>query len=100
MNDRLVRRRPPFVVVGWAAVLAITVGLGVLGQGGEAVVVPPVATPVASVAGPAATGAAALPGRPPKRPMATRPPIGEDGVMGGLVFGTAWTWLRQPTSER
>jgi hypothetical protein len=27
------------------------------------------------------------------RPAPTRPPIGEDGVMGGLVFGTAFGWL-------
>jgi hypothetical protein len=30
---------------------------------------------------------------PLRSPLTTRPPIGEDGVMGGLPFGTAFEWL-------
>ena len=100
MNADRAGRRPPGVVLVWAAVLTVTVGLAIVGQISDG-------TPVAaSLARPGRSAAVstpvppALPARPPSRPMATRPPIGEDGVMGGRVFGTAWGWLQPVAPER
>jgi hypothetical protein len=78
------------MAVAWFGVLVGTIGLGVLGQtrpGADAV--PPEVGAV--VPSPAPTRPTV---RPAVRPAATRPPIGEDGVMGGLPFGTAWLWLK------
>jgi len=101
---RLPVGRSRLLAVAWLCVLVGTIGLGVLGQarpGGDAVppevgaVVPSRATP--TPAGPAP--ARPTPVRPAVDPAPTRPPIGEDGVMGGLPFGTAWLWLeRGPAS--
>jgi hypothetical protein len=97
------------VVVAWVVVLGATIGLGLLGQGTAR----PATT--ASTTGPVAADADAspvtrvappdvAPARPASRDIgrarATRPPIGEDGVMGGLVFGTAWHWLEPVRADR
>ena len=83
------RRGGVIATVAWLTVLGGTVALGVAGRESDdrtAVIAPPPshATPVA------------LPDvarRPLRSPLPTRPPIGEDGIMGGLPFGTAWQWL-------
>jgi hypothetical protein len=100
------RRRPPVVVLAWVAVLGVTVGLGVLGQAGPTPDVAVVATPLGSTVPERGSPAAGI-GQPartttplPRGPLPTRPPIGEDGVMGGLVFGTAWRWLEPPEADR
>lgn len=73
----------------WVAILGATVGLGVLGQGTAD-------TDTARFVAPPASAAAVEPSRTPPTsgPTRTRPPIGEDGIMGGLPFGTAWLWLK------
>jgi hypothetical protein len=85
------RHGPALAVVAWLAVLGGTIALGVAGRASEdrtalvtpePVAVTPTATPFAR---PAST--------PRRSPLPTRPPIGEDGIMGGLPFGTAWQWL-------
>ena len=109
---RLPVGRSRLLAVAWLGVLVGTIGLGVLGQARPvadavppemgAAVVPTRAAPSRAAAA-SATPARATPARPAVgpaiRPAATRPPIGEDGVMGGLPFGTAWLWLeRGPAS--
>ncbi len=76
------------IVVAWAVLLTATVSLGVLGQTEQERTDPP-----ASGAAIVAPSASATVAPTPRRPHATRPPIGEDGVMGGRVFGTAFGWL-------
>ena len=49
--------------------------------------------PVPRLEAAAAPAAEPQPARTPARPRPSRPPIGEDGIMGGLPFGTAWLWL-------
>ena len=76
--------------IAWLAVLGGTVALGVAGRASDdrtAVVapLPSHATPAAAVP--------EVPRKPLRSPLPTRPPIGEDGIMGGLPFGTAWQWL-------
>ena len=100
MNAPRATRRPPGVVLGWVAVIAVTVGLGIVGRAGDGT---PVQASAEWLASPVAVGSPSalnLPARALSRPVATRPPIGEDGVMGGLVFGTAWGWLGTVGPER
>ena len=84
-------RRGGVIATGaWLAVLGGTVALGVAGRASDdrtAVVapLPSHATPAAAVPD--------VPRQPLRSPLPTRPPIGEDGIMGGLPFGTAWQWL-------
>jgi hypothetical protein len=87
-------------VVVWVAVLGVTVGLGIVGQlgGGTATATPPSASAPSAVGEPIVVPAIPAPAdlpvvNRPSRPLPTRPSIGEDGVMGGRVFGTAWQWL-------
>ncbi len=99
------RRGPPGVLLAWACVLVVTVGLGVLGQTGSApATIVAASVPAAPDPAPSASAVEGSPElvsvRPPVRPLATRPPIGEDGVMGGLVFGTAWSWLEPAERDR
>jgi len=93
--ERAGRRRrggPAVAVVAWLAVLGGTIALGVAGRAPEARTAAVTPEPVAATpsAAPTAPPAAAIPRR---SPLPTRPPIGEDGIMGGLPFGTAWQWL-------
>jgi hypothetical protein len=104
--------------------LALVVGLGLLGHlGAESGPGPdPLTAQVAATVAPSAAapspGAAApspattptrdpsargpFPGgplvevTPPPPAIAVRPPTGEDGLIGGLSFGTAWTWRTEP----
>ena len=93
--ERAGRRRRggvALVVVAWLVVLGSTIALGVAGRAPEvrtaAVTAQPVAvTPTATPSAPPAASVAR------RSPLPTRPPIGEDGIMGGLPFGTAWLWL-------
>jgi hypothetical protein len=91
-----VRRRGPgtrIAAFGWIVILGATVGLGLLGQGdADTDSGLSAALPVS----PSAGAATVEPSRPPRTlyPTRSRPPIGEDGIMGGLPFGTAWLWLK------
>jgi hypothetical protein len=80
------------VVVAWLVVLGGTVALGVAGRAPEVRTAAATPEPVAVMptAPPSAPSAAKVLRR---SPLPTRPPIGEDGIMGGLPFGTAWLWL-------
>jgi hypothetical protein len=86
-------RETRIAALAWIVILGATVGLGLLGQR-------PVDTDAArSVAVsivPSASTAISEPSLAPRTsgPTRTRPPIGEDGIMGGLPFGTAWLWLK------
>jgi hypothetical protein len=96
MFRRAGRRRrggPAVAVVAWLAVLGGTIALGVAGRAPEAhtAAVTPEPMAVTPSATPSAPQAASISRR---SPLPTRPPIGEDGIMGGLPFGTAWQWLR------
>jgi hypothetical protein len=74
--------------VAWLAVLGGTIALGLAGQGSTQTIV---TDSTAATASPLPVVRA-----PVRAPQPTRPPIGEDGVMGGLPFGTAFEWLRTP----
>jgi len=86
---RQARRGGVFATVAWLAVLGGTVALGVAGRASDDRTT--AITPVPSRATPEAVPDVAR--RPLLPPLPTRPPIGEDGIMGGLPFGTAWQWL-------
>ena len=84
------RRGGVIATVAWLTVLGGTVAIGVAGRASDDRT--SVIAPVLSQA----TPADAVPDvarRPLRSPLPTRPPIGEDGIMGGLPFGTAWQWL-------
>ena len=83
------RRGGVIATVAWLAVLGGTVALGVAGRAPDDRT--SVVTPLPSRATPVALPDVAR--RPLRSPLPTRPPIGEDGIMGGLPFGTAWQWL-------
>ena len=85
-------------LVAWLALIAGAAGLGLLGQG-RGVPADPSATAAARASDRSATVVAPTSPRAPARASATRPPIGEDGVMGGLVFGTAWRWLDEEDGD-
>ena len=87
------RRRggPAVVVMAWLAVLGGTIALGVAGR--EPEVRTAAVTPEPVAVAPTATPTARPASTPRRSPLPTRPPIGEDGIMGGLPFGTAWLWL-------
>ena len=91
-EDRRRRGGPAVSVVAWLAVLGGTIALGVVGRAPEARTAAVTPEPMAMTPAAAASvpPAAAIPRR---SPLATRPSIGEDGIMGGLPFGTAWQWL-------
>jgi hypothetical protein len=89
--ERLVgrgRRGDVTAVVAWLAVLGVVVALGFAGRQSDgrstAMPSPPTA---------AQPSTPAVVDGPLRSPLTTRPPIGEDGVMGGLPFGTAFEWL-------
>lgn len=89
--ERLVgrtRRGDVIVVVAWLAVLGGAVALGIAGRepDGRSTAMP--SPPTAAL-----PSAPAVVRGPSGSPLPTRPPIGEDGVMGGLPFGTAFEWL-------
>ena len=89
--ERLVgrsRRGHVIAVVAWLAVLGVAVALGFTGR-------PPDGRSTASPSPPTAArpSTPAVIQGPWRSPLTTRPPIGEDGVMGGLPFGTAFEWL-------
>jgi hypothetical protein len=86
---RQARRGGVVATVAWLAVLGGTVALGVAGRQADDRTA--VLTPEPSRATPEALPDVAR--RPLRSPLPTRPPIGEDGIMGGLPFGTAWEWL-------
>jgi hypothetical protein len=93
--ERESRRRrggPAVAVVAWLAVLGGTIAIGVAGRAPEARTA--AVTPEPMAVTPAATRSAPPAVIPRRSPLPTRPPIGEDGIMGGLPFGTAWQWLR------
>jgi hypothetical protein len=83
------RRGGVIATVAWLAVLGGTVALGVAGRasGDRTTVIAPIPSRATPVALPDVAR------RPLRSPLPTRPPIGEDGIMGGLPFGTAWEWL-------
>jgi hypothetical protein len=92
--ERSTRRRrsgSALVIVAWLAVLGGTIALGVAGRAPEARTAAVTPDPVAVT--PTATPSARPASTPWRSPLPTRPPIGEDGIMGGLPFGTAWLWL-------
>ena len=97
-RTRLAGGRSRLMAVVWLGVLGGTIGFGVLGQArpGADTVAPEVGAVVPSPA--PIRPAVQPPVQPAVRPAATRPPIGEDGVMGGLPFGPAWLW-REPKPE-
>ena len=87
--------RPPgrtrvvdMAVVAWVAVLGGTIALGLAGGETSGPV-----TAISAVPGRPSPTPSAVTRVPPRAPLPSRPPIGEDGVMGGLPFGTAWQWL-------
>jgi hypothetical protein len=86
--------RPRVVALAWLGVLVGTVGVALLGQPG-----PDQPTAPAPSASPG-VGASDVARTSPSRDWpaivhaaVTGRPKGEDGVMGGLPFGTAWLWL-------
>ena len=83
------RRGGVIATVAWLAVLGATVALGVAGRASDDRTT--LISPVPSRATPEALPDKAR--RSLRSPLPTRPPIGEDGIMGGLPFGTAWQWL-------
>ena len=85
------RRGVALVVVVWLAVLGGTIALGVAGRAPEVRTAAITPEPVAVT--PTTTPSARPASTPRRSPLPTRPPIGEDGIMGGLPFGTAWLWL-------
>jgi hypothetical protein len=89
---RRLGRETRIAALAWIVILGATVGLGLLGQRPADA---DTARSVVQSAAPAARAATVEPAREPLTlaPMRTRPPIGEDGIMGGLPFGTAWLWL-------
>ncbi len=91
--------RPRRWVAAWAMgfALILLVALagprprGVAPQDQGVAVIAPTADPTApasTVTAPETAAAATSTSRP--RPRPSRPPLGEDGLVGGLVFGTAW----------
>ena len=85
------RRGVALVVVAWLVVLGGTIALGVAGRAPDVRTAEVTHEPVAVT--PTATPSARPASIPRRSPLPTRPPIGEDGIMGGLPFGTAWLWL-------
>ena len=82
------RRGDVIAVVAWVAVLGGAVALGVTGpQADDRSTAMPSPPTTVRPSGPAVARG------PLRPPLPTRPPIGEDGVMGGLPFGTAFEWL-------
>ena len=78
------------VAAGWVGVLVVTVGVGLFGDQPAA----PASPGLHATGSPVVTSTAGQPAsRVPGTPRPSRPPIGEDGIMGGLPFGTAWRWL-------
>ena len=74
-------------VVAWLVVLGGTVAIGLAGR------VPDPQTLAEASSVPDATALPSVVPLAPRTPTPSRPPIGEDGVMGGLPFGTAFLWL-------
>jgi hypothetical protein len=93
------RTSPPLWIGGWALGLGVVIAVGLIGTltyvpppplGDSDVFVqsPSPVTPTPSPTPPghgATSHVAAAPA-----PYPTRPPLGEDGLVGGLVFGTNW----------
>ena len=78
------------VAAGWVGVLVTAVGVGLFGDEPAA----PASPGLDIAASPVVTSTAEPPAtRLPAASRPSRPPIGEDGIMGGLPFGTAWRWL-------
>ena len=82
------RRGDVIAVVAWLAVLGEAVALGFAGRQPDGR-----STAMPSAAAAARSSTPAVVEGPSRSPLTTRPPIGEDGVMGGLPFGTAFEWL-------
>jgi hypothetical protein len=89
--------RPGRWVAAWAVGFALILLVALAGPrpGDEApqdqvvaVIVPTADPTVPASRVPATNTAPAATSRP--RPRPSRPPLGEDGLVGGLVFGTAW----------
>jgi hypothetical protein len=99
------RTSPPLWIGGWALGLGIVIAIGVIGTVTDT---PPpplgdIDTAVPSEQPATPTPAATTSPTPPQLalprvpgtfasppPFPTRPPLGEDGLVGGLVFGTNW----------
>jgi hypothetical protein len=86
------RRARPMVWFGaWGVVLGAVILVAVVGASRSSPPVPsgpPVA--IAASASPSSSPAPAPVPRREPRAFPTRPPLGEDGLIGGLVFGTNW----------
>jgi hypothetical protein len=92
--ERVGRRTTPALWIGgWLAGLAVIVGLAIAGsppvvptdEPGPAVALASVATVSPSPATPSAHAPLVI-----RHPLPSRPPLGEDGLIGGIVFGTSW----------
>jgi hypothetical protein len=102
------RTSPPLWIGGWALGLGVVVAIGLIGtlasspsHGqllGDVVIVVPSPSPATTSEPTSTPSPTPLPVAIPRiiRPFATlppvptRPPLGEDGLVGGLVFGTNW----------
>ena len=95
-------RSKPVVWIGvWLVVFAAVLAVAVIGprptewpSAPNAVVAGVTAStgPTSAAAVPATTASTVpLSARARLRPFPARPPLGEDGLVGGLVFGSAWT---------
>lgn len=81
--------RPGLWVAGWLAVIVGVAGVAFLGASAKAPLAPETAATAAAAVSIAPSATAPRPRRE-VRPVPSRPPLGEDGLVGGLVFGTAW----------
>jgi hypothetical protein len=83
------RRARPIVWFGaWGLVLGGVILVAVVGTSRSAPTAP--SQPPVAVASPSPSQTAASVPRPRILAVPSRPPIGEDGLMGGIVFGTNW----------
>jgi hypothetical protein len=79
--------RPAAWIGGWLLVLAGVIGIAILAPA-TSVTPPVIPSDQAVVLTPPPT-----PSPTPlliRRPLPSRPPLGEDGLVGGIVFGTHW----------
>ena len=79
--------RPALWIGGWLVVLAAVIGFAILAPTRQW---QPIDAPSFEAAVVSASPTASATPLRVQRPLPSRPPIGEDGLMGGIVFGTNW----------